>query len=626
MINNNNNIDNMFLFKKIKTREEHENVEKTESYYEREKKINEAEKEFIKLLGGIDGLNSDEKNKLNNNSEYKMIYLLRHVIDKFNNTESITYDSVNIEKKFTIEGYAVGGFIRDAVLGTPSADLDISLEIKKDGDEMDTFFAEDFKKNGGRPGLFGIFLKQFINNHYKDDPSGTGNPNNSALRTVQTSYLSTNKNLELKDVNYNQSDIILNKELIPISIGKLEENLDIVETRTDAYIGLKHISSSATAEEDAYRRDLTINTLFYSIKDNKILDYTKHGKNDLISGFLATPLDPMETFIEDPTRITRILRFKSKYNFILDKKIHDLLLDEKSLHMKLRLHCEPIDNGKKCKEIYETTDENNNGRNYKSRSTTINEIKKIFKYRNTLIETLELLDLYGIIYIMLESLKIPYYEIKHIINNTGDNEDISNMIIAEILSCNMVYDINYNEKDKKNYNKNFGTKYNNMGLGTISLNKNNGDCRILDLAIFLKTINSYHLLYDVGDFTFADKLIRFMYSTEFSLYMNCKNNINIYKNSSSYKKLLTQINLNIYLKEETKTEIIKLICGDIEENTISDKYNEKKNELCKDPATRKDARISAHDVMCKLYFVDNFNTLKEQRQKIYTLIHNEIKI
>ena len=48
-----------------------------------------------------------------------------------------------------------------------------------------------------------------------------------------------------------------------------------------------------TPKEDAARRDLTINALFYNINEDKIEDFTGKGLSDLEAGIIRTPLDPI---------------------------------------------------------------------------------------------------------------------------------------------------------------------------------------------------------------------------------------------------------------------------------------------------------------------------------------------
>lgn len=44
-------------------------------------------------------------------------------------------------------------------------------------------------------------------------------------------------------------------------------------------------------------------------------DFTERGLKDLKNGVCMTPMDPLKTFIDDPLRIIRTIRFMSRYNF-----------------------------------------------------------------------------------------------------------------------------------------------------------------------------------------------------------------------------------------------------------------------------------------------------------------------
>ena len=59
-----------------------------------------------------------------------------------------------------------------------------------------------------------------------------------------------------------------------------------------------------TPEEDAFRRDFTINALFYDIATFSIIDYTG-GLQDLRAGLIRSIGDPVERFQEDPVRMLR---------------------------------------------------------------------------------------------------------------------------------------------------------------------------------------------------------------------------------------------------------------------------------------------------------------------------------
>ncbi|KAM7481311.1 hypothetical protein LguiB_005894 [Lonicera macranthoides] len=79
-----------------------------------------------------------------------------------------------------------------------------------------------------------------------------------------------------------------------------------------------------TAEEDAYRRDLTINSLFYNINTGSVDDFSGRGIEDLRSRRIAAPLTPKQTFLDDPLRVLRALRairFGVRFGFILDEDL-----------------------------------------------------------------------------------------------------------------------------------------------------------------------------------------------------------------------------------------------------------------------------------------------------------------
>ena len=50
--------------------------------------------------------------------------------------------------------------------------------------------------------------------------------------------------------------------------------------------------------QDAERRDLTVNALFYNLNTRTVEDFTGRGLADLRDGVLRTPLPPLETFRE----------------------------------------------------------------------------------------------------------------------------------------------------------------------------------------------------------------------------------------------------------------------------------------------------------------------------------------
>lgn len=71
-----------------------------------------------------------------------------------------------------------------------------------------------------------------------------------------------------------------------------------------------------TIEEDAWRRDFTVNALYYNIDDFSVVDYVG-GVEDLRAGVLRLIGDPETRYREDPVRMLRAVRFAVKLGFRL---------------------------------------------------------------------------------------------------------------------------------------------------------------------------------------------------------------------------------------------------------------------------------------------------------------------
>ena len=95
-------------------------------------------------------------------------------------------------------------------------------------------------------------------------------------------------------------------------------------------------------EDDAFRRDFTINSLYLDLQKMEVLDFTG-GYTDLKNRILKTIGKSSERFREDPVRILRAIRFKSKLDLKLDPEI------EKDIH-KLSYLLEEIPSGRNYEE------------------------------------------------------------------------------------------------------------------------------------------------------------------------------------------------------------------------------------------------------------------------------------
>ena len=106
--------------------------------------------------------------------------------------------------------------------------------------------------------------------------------------------------------------------------------IDFVNLRAEEYAGdsrIPDLMRIGTAEEDAFRRDLTINSLFYNINTGAVEDLTGRGVQDLRKGVVATPLPPLTTLLDDPLRVLRSVRFAARLRFSMDEALRDAAQD-----------------------------------------------------------------------------------------------------------------------------------------------------------------------------------------------------------------------------------------------------------------------------------------------------------
>jgi len=169
-----------------------------------------------------------------------------------------------IADKNNFEVYAVGGYVRDRILGRERSEID--LLVVGDGTE----FAKLVHKK------------------------------------LQPSDLSIYKNFGTALVKYG------------------DYKIEFVGSRRESYAkhSRKPKVEPGTFEDDIKRRDFTINTLAFSINSKnfgEIIDIF-NGYEDLKNKIIKTPLDPFITFSDDPLRIMRAFRFATQLNFQIEEK------------------------------------------------------------------------------------------------------------------------------------------------------------------------------------------------------------------------------------------------------------------------------------------------------------------
>jgi poly(A) polymerase len=91
---------------------------------------------------------------------------------------------------------------------------------------------------------------------------------------------------------------------------------------------IHHDNTFGTAEEDAFRRDFTLNALFYDIATFSIIDYVG-GLEDLRSRIIRCIGDPVLRFREDPVRMQRAVSFAARLGFTIDPPILEAIATER---------------------------------------------------------------------------------------------------------------------------------------------------------------------------------------------------------------------------------------------------------------------------------------------------------
>lgn len=175
--------------------------------------------------------------------------------------------AVNDEYKLGQTFRVAGGWVRDKLLGAESDDLDIALD-KMTGKQFETKVLE-----------YGRTHPQ----------AGVGKSYTVDANAEKSKHLETTA----------------------IEIQGLK--VDFVNLRSETY-GDSRVPTMemGTPETDAHRRDLTINALFYNVNTGQVEDFVG-GLKDLQTMDLRTPMDPKKTFMDDPLRMARVLRFNSKF-------------------------------------------------------------------------------------------------------------------------------------------------------------------------------------------------------------------------------------------------------------------------------------------------------------------------
>lgn len=125
------------------------------------------------------------------------------------------------------------------------------------------------------------------------------------------------------------------REIIEVTTfrGKTQEASDQRIKQTEEGM-LTRDNVWGSIEEDALRRDFTINALYYTIKDFAVYDYTG-GLADLKTRTLRLIGDPVTRYREDPVRMLRAIRFAAKLDFQLEAATEAPLREQANLLLQV---------------------------------------------------------------------------------------------------------------------------------------------------------------------------------------------------------------------------------------------------------------------------------------------------
>lgn len=199
-------------------------------------------------------------------------------------TSFVTYlDDFARQHHPPVECRIAGGWVRDKLLSLPSHDLDVALSIPSGYS-------------------FALAFVDFL----KGMNVSTGSVGKVAANPEQSKHLETG------------TTRIMGLECDFVGLRS--------ETYTDSRIPSQVVPG--TPFEDASRRDLTINSLFYNVHSKLVEDYTGKGLDDLARKVARTPLPPRQTFHDDPLRVLRCVRFASRFDLTIAEDVMEAMREE----------------------------------------------------------------------------------------------------------------------------------------------------------------------------------------------------------------------------------------------------------------------------------------------------------
>jgi poly(A) polymerase len=231
------------------------------------------------------------------------------------------------------QAYLVGGCVRDLLLGRHPKDFDVATSAHPD--EIRTIF-RNCRLIGRRFRLAHIYFRGKVievstfRAHPTDDlfqeAEGTteGGETLSESNGTKDRGNIDNSGIESGAVEKGQGEAdaeLTGADLDDQRSEPVESRRDRNEQQDSDDVFITHDNVFGTAEQDARRRDFTINGLFYDIASGRVIDYV-NGRRDLQDKLIRTIGNAERRMREDPVRILRAVRFAAKLGFDIESSTY----------------------------------------------------------------------------------------------------------------------------------------------------------------------------------------------------------------------------------------------------------------------------------------------------------------
>lgn len=200
------------------------------------------------------------------------------------------------------------------------------FDISKIHDEIDLNTAMVFKKlhkHGFQSYLVGGGVRDLL---LRRTPKDLDVATNASPEEIKKIF----KNCRLIGRRFLLAHIIFDKQIVEVATFRANPRLNDKDQKKSTHGIILRDNVFGTIKEDSYRRDLTINSIYYDMIRNKIVDYT-NGLEDLENKVIRIIGNPEQRYIEDPVRILRVIRFAAKLNFSIEKNTEEYIKSQKNL-------------------------------------------------------------------------------------------------------------------------------------------------------------------------------------------------------------------------------------------------------------------------------------------------------